>query len=178
MTCIAGIADGKKVWIGGDSAGVAGSSLVVRADQKIFRNGKFLFGFTSSFRMGDLLRFAFQPPEQLSTQTDRGFLCTTFIDAVRTCFANGGFKTTKDGSEMGGTFLLGYKGRLYQVSDDFQVGQAACGYDAVGCGHDIAKGALHALNKMPSARERILFSLKAAAFWSADVRGPFVVMQI
>ena len=39
MTCIVGIADGAKVWIGGDSAGVAGWSLTVRADEKVFAVG-------------------------------------------------------------------------------------------------------------------------------------------
>lgn len=36
MTCIAAITDGKTVWVGGDSAGVAGSSLEIRADEKVF----------------------------------------------------------------------------------------------------------------------------------------------
>jgi ATP-dependent protease HslVU (ClpYQ) peptidase subunit len=47
MTCIAGVAHEGKVWIGGDSAGVGGYDLTVRADAKVFTNGEFLFGFTS-----------------------------------------------------------------------------------------------------------------------------------
>src|SRR3990167_2011982 len=44
MTCIVGIAEAGKVWIGGDSAG--GDSRygpVLRSDRKVFRNGAFIF---------------------------------------------------------------------------------------------------------------------------------------
>ena len=57
MTCIVGLIDGRRVWMGGDSAGVSGLDITVRADAKVFRNGDFLIGFTSSFRMGQLLAF-------------------------------------------------------------------------------------------------------------------------
>lgn len=63
MTCIVGLVDQGNVWIGGDSAGVGGYDLMLRADQKVFRNGDFLMGFTSSFRMGQLLRYKLSPPK-------------------------------------------------------------------------------------------------------------------
>ena len=63
MTCIVGLVHEGVVYIGGDSAGVAGLSLVVRADE-MFRNGDFLMGFTTSFRMGQLLRYKLYPPRR------------------------------------------------------------------------------------------------------------------
>ena len=62
MTCIVGLIDGNRVWMGGDSAGVSGLDITVRSDPKVFRNGDFLIGFTSSFRMGQLLAFRLRPP--------------------------------------------------------------------------------------------------------------------
>ena len=64
MTCIVGLVHEGVVYIGGDSAGVAGLSLVVRADEKVLRNGDFLMGFTTSFRMGQLLRYKLDPPRR------------------------------------------------------------------------------------------------------------------
>jgi len=57
MTCIVGLIDkeSKKIYMGGDSAGVANYSLSVRKDPKVFKRYGFIFGFTSSFRMGQLL---------------------------------------------------------------------------------------------------------------------------
>ncbi len=39
MTCIVGLVDNGKVYIGGDSAGCAGYDVRIREDQKVFRNG-------------------------------------------------------------------------------------------------------------------------------------------
>jgi len=76
MTCIVGLVDDGAVYMGGDSAGVLGLSIEVRADEKVFYlNEKsswrtrldprellkpvrhlVVMGFTSSFRMGQLPR--------------------------------------------------------------------------------------------------------------------------
>lgn len=174
MTCIVGIVDNKRVYIGGDSAGVAGYSLTVRADAKVFRNGPFLFGFTSSFRMGQLLRYAFTPPKHDSDLSDHQYLVTTFIDAVRQCLKDGGYASKENETEQGGTFLLGYRGHLYKIDSDYQVGESADGFDACGCGIEIAQGALYA-SEGQDAEKRAKMALRAAERFSAGVRGPFVV---
>lgn len=175
MTCVAGIAHGGKVWIGGDSAGVSGWSLRVRADEKVFRSGHLVMGFTTSFRMGQLLRYGLKVPEQTG-KDDYGFLCTTFVDAVRECLKAGGYATKENEAEKGGDFLLGYRGNLYHVAADYQVARAAVGFDAVGCGRDVAIGALAVTPKQPP-RRRILTALKAAEDFNAAVRGPFAVVS-
>ena len=174
MTCIVGVVDKGKVYIGGDSAGVAGYSLKVRADEKVFQNGPFLFGFTSSFRMGQLLRYAFTPPKHDSDLSDYQYLVTAFVNAVRQCLKDGGFATKESEAEKGGIFLLGYRGHLYKVESDYQVGQSVDSYDTCGCGEDIAVGALYATEGQ-DAKKRINKALEAAERFSAGVRGPFVV---
>lgn len=176
MTCIVGIAENGHVYIGGDSAGVAGLDLTVRSDEKVFKNDEFLFGFTSSFRMGQLLRFAFSPPARAEKTDDYRFLVTSLIDAVRSCLKTGGFATTKDGGECGGKFLLGYRGKLYCVESDYQVGQALDGFASCGCGDQIANGSLYSTVGKPPL-ERIETALKAAERFSAGVRGPFTILS-
>lgn len=172
MTCVVGVEHDGRVWLGADSAGVSGWSLTVRADEKVFRTGPFVMGFTSSFRMGQLLRYSFNPPKQAKSQDDYEFMCTAFVDEVRRCLKDGGYMTTTNGNEAGGTFLVGYKGSLYAVHDDFQVARAACGFDAVGCGGELALGALHATAKT-KPRPRLTAALRAAEAFSAGVSGPF-----
>src|SRR5919109_4864584 len=94
MTAIVGLADESKVWIGGDSAGVAGLSLTVRADEKVFRRGEWVFGFTGSFRAGQLLRYSLNVPEPRGDLAK--FLATEFIDAVRYCLKGGGVARKKN----------------------------------------------------------------------------------
>jgi hypothetical protein len=146
MTCIVGLESGGKVYIGADSAATSGLALCVRADAKVFRNGPFLIGFTTSFRMGQLLQFKLQPPDHPAGMPTFEYLITKFVDSVRSCLRTGGFAKRKEEQELAGSFLLGYRGSLYSLDSDYQVARAADGICAVGCGAQIALGALHALN--------------------------------
>ena len=172
MTCIAAFVQDGAVWMGADSTGVGGYDLTVRADQKIFRNGEMLFGFMSSFRMGQLLRHALTIPDHDPRVDDEKYLTVTFIDAVRECLKGKGWARKNNEQEAGGTFLIGYRGRLFQVEDDYQVGIATDGFDACGCGGQIAKGALFASTHL-KGEARVEMALKAAERFSAGVRGPF-----
>jgi hypothetical protein len=174
MTCIVGVVERGVVYLAGDSAGVAGYGLTLRRDPKVFRNGEFVLGFTSSFRMGQLLQHAFTPPA-IEEPLDR-YMVTPFVNALRACFKDGGYAAKNREQEEGGTFLVGVRGRLYQVEDDYQVGEARADYAAIGCGAQVALGALHVTaGHPPGARLRL--ALEAAEAWNAGVRGPFVTCQ-
>ena len=179
MTCIAGFVNKNDVWIGGDSAGVSGYNSRIRKDTKVFKvNGRFLIGYTSSFRMGQLLRFGFSPPEQKAKMPDYEYMCTAFIDAVRKRLKDGGYLKIKDNEEEGGAFLVGYKGRLYCVEGDLQVGECIDGYDSVGCGDRYALGSLFMTQNLDNPEQRILQALKTAEYFSAGVRGPFIIEKL
>jgi ATP-dependent protease HslVU (ClpYQ) peptidase subunit len=164
------------VYLGGDSAGVAGMSLTVRADQKVFENGPMLFGFTSSFRMGQLLRYKLSPPRRYPEIDLFEYMATDFVDAVRKTLKNGGYARTDNGEDSGGTFLVAREGRLFKVQRDFQVSESMHGFDAIGCGEDYALGALHA-NERLAPDERVRSALEAASRFSAGVCGPFVIKR-
>lgn len=176
MTCIAGIAENGAVHLAGDSAGVAGWDLTIRADPKVFVNGPYVMGFTHSFRMGQLLRYAFAPPSPEGHDL-HAFMCTAFIDALRTCLKDGGWATKDKEQEEGGTFLAGVAGRLFIVGSDYQVGEPASGCAAVGCGDRAALGALFA-TAGGKPRARLETAMSAAEHLSAGVRGPFAFASI
>lgn len=172
MTCIAGFIEDGAVWMGADSAGVAGYSLTVRADQKLFKNGPMLFGFTSSFRMGQLLRWALDVPDHDPRLDIEKYMTTVFVDAVRTCLKTAGFAKKELEVESGGQFLVGYRGRLFEIAGDYQVGEPVDPFGAVGCGCDLALGALFATPHLKGI-ERLTVALQAAERGSAGVRNPF-----
>ncbi|MFG2037085.1 hypothetical protein [Dactylosporangium sp. NPDC048998] len=176
MTAIVGLVHQGTVYVGGDSAGASGWSLTVRADSKVFHNNGYLFGFTTSFRMGQLIRYSLKPPRPVG-DIER-FMATRFIDAVRECLKAGGWARRDSEREEGGTFLVGVKGRLFTVHDDYQVAEAADGYAAVGVGDEIALGALFATAQSRMApQRRVEIALRAAERFSAGVRGPFVCLS-
>jgi hypothetical protein len=174
VTAIVGlVAASGRVHLGGDSAGVSGLALRVRADAKVFRNGPFVFGFTTSFRMGQLLRHSLDPPRPPARRLSR-FMATTFVDAIRECLKGGGWAAKNSDREEGGTFLVGVAGRLFEIADDYQVGEHVDGYAAVGCGADAAYGALYATADLGmKPRRRLTVALSAAERFSAGVRGPY-----
>lgn len=177
MTCIAAIAEKGKVYIGADSAGVYGYDIVIRADEKVFKNGECLFGFTSSFRMGQLLRYKFEIPDKPQRMSEKVFINTLFIDGIRKCLKDGGYAIIKDNQEKGGEFIVGYKGGIYHIESDFQVGQPVELFAACGCGEDYAKAVLHTTKNM-SPQNRIRKALQTAEHFSAGVRGPHRILSI
>lgn len=177
MTCIVGLVHGGQVILGADSAGVSGMDLVVRADQKVWAKDGWIFGFTTSFRMGQLLRYSLQLPKRNPDVDLMQFMATEFVDAVRACLKAGGFATARDGGEAGGDFLVGHAGRLFRVCSDYQVAEAQQPFDAVGCGAPYATGALFALaNSNVDGFNRVVAALNAAQAMSAGVRAPFTIV--
>jgi len=177
MTCIAAaIEPNGTVWMGGDSAGLSGWDLTVRADEKVFAREPYLFGFTGSFRMGDILRYHARLPAPPAGGDLRRFMVTRFVEGVRASLNKYGFARKEHSQERGGQFLVGVRGRIFTIDSDYQVGEASHGFDAVGCGDMIALGSFHATRRRGDGRRRVLDALAAAQEFSAGVRSPFVVL--
>ena len=177
MTCIVGIAQLGRVYIGGDSAGVSGLDLRIRRDEKVFVNGDFVFGCTTSFRMIQLLRYKLDPPLRHPSMDVMAYMSTTFIDAVRQTLKDGGFAGKSNEVESGGTFLVGHAGRLFSIHSDYQVAENADRFDACGCGEAYALGSLFNTNFEQTISERLFTALTCAAHFSAGVVGPFVFAE-
>lgn len=185
MTCIAVITDGKRIVIGGDSAGVGGYSLIVRKDQKVFERKdesgtEWLFGFTTSFRMGELIQYELKLPKikEKHRKDLYAFMVRKFIPALRDCLKKGGYARKQYEVERGGTFIVGLLGRIFEIESDYQVGEPLDNFSAVGCGHDLAKGSLYTSSGMKNLRARVQLALEAAQKFSAGVREPFVILEI
>lgn len=176
MTCIIGLVHEKTVYIGADSAAVAGYQIRATALPKIFHVGNFLIGYTSSFRMGQVLQCALLP-EHDGEKSVTDFILTDFIDAVRTCFKEKGFAKIENNEETGGFFLVGYKGRLFRINDDFGVTEPMDGIAACGCGEAYALGAMMALDGIPP-RERITRALEITAYFCSGVSEPIHTLWI
>lgn len=172
MTCIVGLVAGGKVFIGGDSVGIDDWNRVSRVDRKVFRNDGFVMGFTTSYRMGQLLRYSLKPPAVKDGQDLMEYMVVDFVGALRTTLKEGGFAKKENEVEKGGVFLVGFRERLFRIEGDYQVGESADGYDACGWGAMVALGALHATPRA-APRHRLIAALKASEYHSRCVRGPF-----
>lgn len=177
MTCIVGIETNDNVFIGADSASVSGGQIERTHLTKVFQRGDFLIGYTTSFRMGQLLQYSLDAPTQ-EVEDDLEYMATVFIDAVRECLKSGGFATVDSDQERGGFFLVGYKGKLYEVDDDYQVNRFRDGFSALGAGNEYAMGSLFTTVHVPDPVARVTAALQAAERFSASVCEPFVINNL
>lgn len=185
MTCIVGFIEenNNKVWMGADSAGVGDYDYSIRKDKKIFIRNNMLIGFTSSFRMGQLLHWQLQIPKHVEGLTIEEYMNTAFIEAVRKCFKDYGYSTINNNRETAGTFLVGYKGHLFKIYNDFQVEENIDLINACGCGEMLAVGAgfaYLALNKKkdPNPKKIIKLMLQTSVKANIAVKPPFHILSI
>jgi hypothetical protein len=183
-TCIVGLAEDGKVWIGGDSASIHKDTLrlFTRKDEKVFirtgpDNTSWIFGYTTSYRMGQLIRYVLELPALDDRNNIQSFMVKKFIPALQKCLSENGYQQKEKDQVKGGAFLVGLLGQLFAIQDDYQVGILAGGYMAVGCGDHLALGAMYATIGLEPDR-RLIMALKAAEEFSAGVRGPFTILSI
>ena len=174
MTCVVGLVEKGRVTMGVDSAAVQGWTRRASRVSKVFRRGPFLIGYTTSFRMGQLLEHHLTVAPQTEKQTEMAFMVTQFIEAVRVLLKEKGFTKIESNTEKGGQFLVGYRGRLYTIESDFQVGHQADDYDAIGSGAEYALGAMKALERAAPVL-RVRRALEIAAHFNMGVCPPFTI---
>lgn len=175
MTCIVGIETDSGIILGGDSASASSSQTVKTKTKKVFRYSESMgIGYTTSFRMGQLLQNAdFHPPEDAGEE----WVIGEFIPKIRQIFDDGGFIKKKSERERGGLFLLALHGDLYKIQGDFSTLRPHKEYEAVGSGFQLAKGSLFSTTG-DSPEERVRTALRAAAETGPKVSSPFNIVRL
>lgn len=185
MTCIAAVAgeDGR-VYMGGDSAGISDDSVLslgVGAETKIWEKDGILFGACGSFRLSQILRWQMNVPQYNPDAEALDYLTGSLVTAMRESLREHGNLITleEDSTEMiDGGILLGFCGRVFEVYNDFGVGELIHGYGSVGCGAPVAVGALAATEDYDiTPQDRVRLALEAAERHSAGVRGPMTIIK-
>jgi len=183
MTCIVGLTNDNKVYVGGDSASVSGYTIRTSAVPKVFRNGPFVIGYTTSWRMGQILQHHLQLDDLYKSlkigDSVQEFMVREFVEAARKAFKDYGFAEEENNKETAGEFLVGYGGHLFHVGSDYQVNETIDGMDACGSSEEVALGALYATRESRLIPfQRINIALEAAAHFSKSVRAPFHVEML
>lgn len=148
MTCIAGIIDSSGVGhIASDSIGSNGHTKSTYKNKKIFSKGSMLIGYTSSYRMGQLLEHSLTLPERKVSQTVEHYMYVDFVKAVRELLKTNGFLRVESNEESIGTFLILTDGRLFKMCGDLSLLESGDDFDACGSGEDYALAVLHTLKE-------------------------------
>ena len=176
MTCIVAEVKDGVVHMAGDKCGSNGYTKIMVDKPKVFINGDFIIGYTTSFRMGQLLEFTWNPPEKLPSQGEDSFIYKTVVDSIKSMLKQDGFAT----DTQGGSFLFGYKGKLYEMQDDYAIFNIEK-YSAVGCGEQEAKAVLYTLNQINhecSMEDRLSLAIKASSLTKAGVTAEYNYLSL
>lgn len=183
MTCIAGAIRHGEVCIGGDAVSLKGSQAArVGTEGKVFRVGEFLIGSAGTVRAHQLIRYLFNPPpienEVISYMVQR------FIPVLRELMKENGEECdSKDGKrEMDARFLIGVRGRLFEIDPGYGVFECKAPYAAIGCADQEALAAMYVANRLldqyVSAQAIVENGLLAAAEFDTSIRPPFTMMML
>lgn len=186
MTCIVGYVDeNKTVWMGGDSCGSDSWTKDNYDNQKVFMNSDFIIGYTTSFRMGQLLEYKWNPLKKNSCQifkemSDYKFIVSEVVPSIISLFKDNGFIKEVSSEQTGGTFLLGFNGNLYCIQDDFAVLKRSRNYDSCGSGYCVALGSMYqnVKNNETNAEKILNDALSAASELVNGVFPPFIIIKL
>lgn len=174
MSCIVGLVDKKKVYLGSD--GIAstedGDMHPIHAI-KIFRRGAYLLGFAGSIRTGQIIqRASYKLPKNI----------WGWPDIIREQITEKGAMVTSEGQVQiqSSNFIIAHKGKLYELLCDFQINEVnEEGYTALGAGATIALGSLFTSKDLDfTPEERVYLALNAAAKFVTSCGPPYTIEVI
>lgn len=181
MTCVVGIIEKGRVYIGADSCITDGAmqATVATPDSKVWKLGEFLFGGAGGFREVQVMRHKLAPPPLVEGQEPPQYLTAQFIDAMRATCEQSGVLSNEDGTDsMGAHFLVACRGELYEIGSDFCVSQAQQEFHAIGSGRCFALGALHVLPSSMKPTTRIRKALETACLFDPYCAPPFSIQSV
>lgn len=150
------------------------------ATPKVFQCGEMLFGFAGHFRFGQIVQHAFVPPKFKGGDI-AAYMSRDMMDALREAAHESGFLKSIDGRERAGLGIVGFRGRLFIIQDEFEVLEPEDSIASIGCGYPYAIGAMRALSLASpdvSIADRMRLALETSEYYSGGVRGPFRVLKL
>lgn len=189
MTVIVGYIDRDNdiVYIGGDSRSNQDGNYDTLKDKKVFLNGDFLIGACGTLRLCNMLHYQFVPPEHPKGMSVEEYMNKLFVNEVQSCFDTVGLsrkvRTSEEEGDYIGTFLVGYKGRLFTIGCDYAVSEVIRDYDAIGSGGMYALGALDIMDILDykiglSIDKRIEQALITAGNFDSNCGEPYYVLKL
>lgn len=179
MTAIVGFTDGKNIYIAGDSLGSNDCNKNEMQSPKVFKLKDFIFGYSGTFRFGEILQYEFIPPDHKEGLTDKAYLVTSFIPKLRETLERCKY-VKSDEKEGNGLFILGYNSKLYKIQSDWSVLEPTCRYVSIGSGNEYCQGAMFILKDIDSIKpkDKVIKAIESASKHNPFVGGRIDVISL
>jgi ATP-dependent protease HslVU (ClpYQ) peptidase subunit len=176
MTCIVGIKGPSGIYLGGDSAVSECNLVQTMVDPKVWKKGRFVFGYCGTLRVGQLIKYKMKIPP-INKRAPTQYMVTSFVDAMRkTLKQAGAAREEHKEEEQDNQFLVGFSGHLFEIDSSYGVCEISDSYISIGSGTEYALGSLYTTVGKPTDK-RVLKALEAASHFSDSVGGPFHVVK-
>src|SRR5690606_16010835 len=121
-----------------------------RADHKVFRKGRqMIIGFSGSFRVGQLLRHSWKVPRRPSSvKDDMEFMVRYVVASIKKLLMAEGIDLEDYQRDLVSEIMIGYRGKLFVIHDDYHVSVLDSPFNAIGDGASYAKGALELMMQL------------------------------
>jgi len=177
MTCIVGVESDPGAILAGDSACVGNHHTRKSRNSKVlkFDGIELALGYTTSFRMGQILEHHLCPPD-INSESERFYAIDVLLPKIRHVLESKGFTKIKNNRKEGGMFLLAVKNKIFKVQKDFSVIRFDQPFFALGTGAREAYGAMAAM-KEDNPVKLAQRAVKAAAEFNTSVELPVTVCR-
>ena len=187
MTCVLGYKGGGYIVLGGDSAVTADTLRSLSDRPKVFKSGKFVFGYAGSIRSGQLLESLacntkFKSKLKTVPKDAFFFLVEVFVPALRKHLKSSGDLGADENRDLGSVFIVGVGNRLFRIDMDFQVVEPKDPYTAIGSAESLVMGVFRsveiqsegwAYETNPTPEHIVSLALDVACYHDSGCAGPF-----
>jgi len=175
MTCIIGLEENGKAYVGADSMQVRGYESSMSSNKKIFRIDGFIFAHTGYSKGSQIVKYLLDIPTP--EVFDERFMFTKIAEPMRLKMKEIGYSEIKDNQESHiDGWIVAYKDKIFEINSDWETSRLNGGLSVGGCGGNIAKGVMLALQDI-EPKERIKKALKIAGQCYVGVAPPFYVWE-
>lgn len=139
---------------------------------------KIVFGIVGSGRLGQVLQVGHDLPPLNEGGDVMRWLVSDLCAYIRELFGKEQTLSKEDGvAYMDAFFLIGFRGVLYQMMNDFSIIPLPDPFVAIGSGRGHAQGVFFA-TPGEDPEKRINMAFEAVARWNTNVRAPFLIINI
>ncbi|HBM45490.1 MAG: hypothetical protein UT05_C0009G0050 [Parcubacteria group bacterium GW2011_GWF2_38_76] len=191
MTCVVAWISEEKMFIGSDTAAVAGDRVIMIGNPKFLlikrrKNPDMLIGVAGRAKAYQvLMKLNGLIPED-KTKDPHAFVSQIISPLIQCLMAEEHLTYVSEETEteeelQSSELLVAYRGKLFEIGADFSVLEIAANFHAIGSGGEYAVSSITTAVNMGAKIEPeqlILNALKAAETYSASVRGPFKTIEV
>jgi hypothetical protein len=162
MTCIVGITNGYQIYMGGERGASDGDSIISLVNPKVESRNGWIYGYAGTIGIGQLLSYI---PLESEVEEIFPYIRLYIVEELRKSMES----FTNPPTEHDTTWLIGYKGRLFELSSS-DWGVIEIYESAIGGGSQYALGSLYT-STTEEPETRILLALQAAITYSPTCQG-------